>query len=343
MSTIRLPIDTKSLYFNIKNDNKTGHTATVATPLKQGASVRQELMQILTIPENINSFSRESLISQILSKSRADAKINHVFLFDRISVNGKLLGQTPLFCMYIREETSPNNIHFGRQKLHYPPSLVFEDLDIHIDNRTVVKAISEALCNYAFLVEAFEYNTETGVLNFDVAIVGENGIPYSKVFINRRGVGNKFSLQFSENSDIYDSEIIALRDSLGYDAVNPDNFSEVIAKNSSKAFEIAAKYIHSIGGTHIRVLADEYPYALYDIEYKLGAITQYLVVKHTATNAKYLSLPLSKIRFLNDFSDCATVLLITGINSTPTLHKYSISDLNQMDKTINSITYKDRD
>ena len=132
MSTIRLPIDTKSLYFNIKNDNKTGHTATVATPLKQGASVRQELMQIVTIPENINSFSRESLISQILSKSRADAKINHVFLFDRISVNGKLLGQTPLFCMYIREETSPNNIHFGRQKLHYPPSLVFEDLDIHI-------------------------------------------------------------------------------------------------------------------------------------------------------------------------------------------------------------------
>ena len=36
MSIIRLPIDTKSLYFNIKNDNKTGHTATVATPLKQG-------------------------------------------------------------------------------------------------------------------------------------------------------------------------------------------------------------------------------------------------------------------------------------------------------------------
>ena len=89
MSTIRLPIDTKSLYFNIKNDNKTGHTATVATPLKQGASVRQELMQIVTIPENINSFSRESLISQILSKSRADAKINHAFLFNRFSVNEK--------------------------------------------------------------------------------------------------------------------------------------------------------------------------------------------------------------------------------------------------------------
>ena len=99
MSIIRLPIDTKSLYFNIKNDNKTGHTATVATPLKQGASVRQELAQITGIPENIGSVSRELLISQILSKSRADAQINKVFLFDRISVNGRLIGNTPSFCM----------------------------------------------------------------------------------------------------------------------------------------------------------------------------------------------------------------------------------------------------
>ena len=86
--------------------------------------------------------------------------------------------------MYIREETAPNNVHFGRQKLHYPTSLVFEDLDVYINNRSVVKAISEELCNYAFLVEAFED---------DATIVGENGIPYSKVFVNRRGVGNKFT------------------------------------------------------------------------------------------------------------------------------------------------------
>ena len=32
---LRLFIDTKSLYFNIKNDNASGHTATIATPLKQ--------------------------------------------------------------------------------------------------------------------------------------------------------------------------------------------------------------------------------------------------------------------------------------------------------------------
>ena len=340
---VRLPIDLKSLYFNIKNDNKTGHTATVATPLKQGASIRQELAQITQIPENINSISRELLISQLLSRSRADAKINNIFVFDHISVNGKLLENIPSFCMYIREETSPNNVHCGRQKLHYPPSLTFEDLDVTINNRIVTRAISEALCNYAFLVEAFEYDTDTGILNFDAVIVGENDIPYSKVFINRRGVGNKFTLQFSENSDLYDSEIIALRESVGYDAVGPDNFNDVMAENSRKAQTIALEYVNTLGGQNSRLLVDSYPYAIYDIAYKVGAETRYLLVKHTATRAKYFSLPLSKIRFLNDFSTTAALLLITDINGTPRLHTYTIADINHMSKSINSITYKDTD
>lgn len=340
---VRLPIDLKSLYFNIKNDNKSGHTATVATPLKQGASIRQELSQITQIPENINSTSREMLISHLLSKSRADAKINNVFVFDHISVNGKLLENIPSFCMYIREETSPTNVHYGRQKLHYPPSLIFEDLDVNINNRIVSKAISEALCDYAFLVEAFEYDMDTGILNFDATIVGENDIPYSKVFINRRGVGNKFTLQFSENSNLYDSEIIALREAIGYDTVGPDNFNDVMDENSHKAQAIAIEYVNSLGGQNSRLLVDSYPYAIYDIAYKVGAETHYLLVKHTSTRSKYFSLPISKIRFLNDFSTSATLLLITDINGVPKLHTYSIGDINRMSKSINSITYKDTD
>lgn len=41
MNKIYLHIDTKSLYMNIKNDNKTGHTATVATPIKQGNTFKE--------------------------------------------------------------------------------------------------------------------------------------------------------------------------------------------------------------------------------------------------------------------------------------------------------------
>ena len=183
MRMIRLPIDVKSLYFNIKNDNKKGHTPTVATPLKQGASIHEELARIVDIPENIDLYDREELISKIQSKSRVQAKINKIFVFDRIAVNGILLEGVPSFCMYIREETDSQNVHCGRQKVHYPISLVFEEKNIH--NKNVLKMVSNYLCNYAFLVEAFEYDFENQILNFDITIVGEENIPYSKVFINK--------------------------------------------------------------------------------------------------------------------------------------------------------------
>ena len=342
MSIIRLPIDTKSLYFNIKNDNETGHTATVATPLKQGASLHTELAEIYKIPENIDSINRENLISKILSKSRAAAKINGVYVFDTISVNGQVLENLPSFCIYIREETDPANVHFGRQKVHYPPSLVFDDIDICINNREVTKAISEHLHGYAFIVEAFEYCEETGVLNFDAAIVGEPNIPYSKVFINRRGVGNKFTSYFSENADVYDYEIIALREKFGYTNVGPENFDKVMSDNATIAINLAVEFLKKSGASNIRPLKEAYPYALYDIAYTINGEKQYLIIKYTATKSKYFNLPLTKIQFCNDFSNMARLMLITDINGTPEYKIYTIDDLNSMSKSINSITYEDR-
>lgn len=221
MGILRLSIDTKSLYYNIKNDNQTGHTATVATPIKQGAAIRPELQMLSQIPESICPSSRESLISQILSNSRAKAKINSVYVFDRVAVNGHLLNNMPSYCMYVREETDRNSVHFGRKKLHYPLSLAFEDINTCIDNKAIISAISKHLNNYAFIVEAFEYDTDNNILNFDATIVGNSQVPYSKVFINRRGVGNKFSMMIADNTDNYDTEIIALRERLGYDNVTP--------------------------------------------------------------------------------------------------------------------------
>ena len=342
MSIIRLPIDVKSLYFNIKNDNKTGHTATVATPLKQGASVREGLSRIMEIPENINSFSREELISKILAKSRAQAKIVGLYVFDRLSVNGVELDEYVSFCMYIREETDPQNVHYGRQKIHYPSSLRFEDNHITIDNRQVLRAVSEHLHNYAFLIEAFEYDTDSRILNFDATIVGEPNIPYSKVFINRRGVGNKFTSHFTEVSDIYDTEIISLREKYGYDAVTPENFNEIIAENTAIAHSLTINFLKSSSAENIRVLKEEYPYALYDVQYTENGVRKYVIVKQTATKSKYFNLPLSKIQFCNDFSNQTLLLLVTDINGVPQIHKYSINELNRLNKSINSITYEDR-
>ena len=161
---VRLPIDIKSLYLNIKNDNESGHTATVATPLKQYGSVNNQLMPIFNIPTNLNQISKESLISEILAKSRADAAIVKVCVFDNISVNGIMIENIPSFCIYVREETATTNVHYGRQKIHYPITLKYCDSEVEINNKTVMKAISEVLNNYAFIIEAFEYNTETKVL-----------------------------------------------------------------------------------------------------------------------------------------------------------------------------------
>ena len=342
MSVIRLPIDVKSLYFNIKNDNEHGHTATVATPLKQGAAVNIELSQITRIPETIGSVSRENLVSKILAKSRAQAKINGVFVFNDISVNGTPINADCLYCIYIREETDQNNVHFGRQKIHYPTSLIYEDAEIEINNKKIVKIISEHLHNYAFIVEAFDYDTETGLLNFDVIVVGENNIPYSKVFINKRGVGNKFTPHFTEASDIYDAEILSLREKHGYNAVTPENFNKVIEENNVSARMLVMEHLKRSGAENIRILKDEYPYALYDIQYTYDGMRKYIIVKQTATKSKHFSLPISKIQFCNDFAEDASLILVTDINGTPKINRYFINDLNGLNKTINSITYEDR-
>ncbi len=343
MSVIRLPIDIKSLYFNIKNDNETGHTATVATPLKQGASIHEELVQIRNIPENINAYSRDSLISQILSKSRVPAIITDVFVFDRISVNGKPIECESQFCIYIREETDPKNFHFGRQKVHYPPSLKFSDSDIDIDNRKVIYAISKSLCNYAFIVEAFEYDTESKNLNFDATLVGENGIPYSKIFLNKRGVGNKFSSVFNEFADTYDSEIISLREHLGYKNVSPENYMEILNRNKLIAVNKICSELNHSGFKKIRKLVEKYPYSLYDVEYSDRGRKKFVIIRFTSTRTNYFSLPYNKIKFCNDFANSVKIALVTDVNGIQNVHWYAIEDLNKMNKTINSITYTNGD
>lgn len=339
---IRLPIDLKSLYLNIKNDNQTGHTATVATPLRQGKSIHKELAQILSLPSGIPLISFDGLSLHLLSNSRAEAKIVQAFLFDKISVNGMPINCNSSFCVYIREETDPNNVHFGRQKVHYPQKLKYDDSNISIDNHKVIKAISSVLSDYAFIVQALEYDTETGVLNFDALIVGEKDIPYSKVFLNKRGVGEKFSNIFNEYADLYDSEIIAMRQALGYDAVSPENFMEVMNTNKNLAMNIVAEHIKKQESGDLHFISNKYPYSMFDFEIDIQRKKRYVIVRFTSTKICYFNLPSNCIRFINKFSDCTDIYLVSDINGSPTIHLYSPDDLSNMRKTIDSVTYEVR-
>lgn len=339
---VRLPIDLKSLYLNIKNDNKTGHTATVATPLRQGNSIHKEIAQILTLPSNVPPDSFEGLALHLLSNSRAEAKIVQAFLFDNISVNGISVNCQSSFCVYIREEIDPNNVHCGRQKVHYPQKLKYEDSNICIDNNEVIKAISTTLHNYAFIVQALEYDDSTHTLNFDALIVGEKNIPYSKVFLNKRGVGDKFSLIFNVYADLYDSEIIAMRRALGYDSVSPENFMEVMSMNKEKALDIVSSHLEKQKEFEINQISNRYPYSIYDIEVESHGLKKYVIVRFSSTKICYFNLSSNCVRFINNFPKQTEIYFISDINGTPIIHRYTADDLTNMKKTIDSVTYEVR-
>lgn len=337
---IRLPIDIKSLHYNILNDNKIGHTATVATPIKQGASIRSELMQIFKIKQNEQCINCPELMEELVKTARQMVKITGIFTFDKIAVNGDLIKTDSAFCIYTREEVDNTKVHFGRVKMHYPTKLHYSNADINIDNRRVIKAVSEAVCDYAFFVNAFEYDTETSVLNFCLTIIGENRIPYSKVFINERGVGNKFVCMNDEYVDVYDSEIISLRQKFG-EEIGPENFIQIMRRNKEIATACAIDFIKNKGAEKVVELIKEFPYSLYDIEYKIKGKIKYLIVCFTATKINYFNLSAKKIRFLNDFQEKSSLLCISDINGKPMVTEYCAKDINKMRKTINSVMFRE--
>ena len=337
---ISLPIDVKSLYYNILNDNQSGHTATVATPLRQGASVDEKLSRIFEIPDGVSNSSRENIICKILSNSRAKVEIRKVCVFNKISVNGEVIDPKSSFCIYVREETDENNVHFGRQKVHYPSTFKYSDLEIEIDNKSVIEEISSKLHGYAFIVESFEYDETDSILDFNVVVVGEHNIPYSKIFLNKKGVGNKFTYAFNEYAENYDAEIISLRNHFGYDNVYPENYMDIVEQNKTEAFDKSVKYIKDNGGEKVRLLALEYPYSLYDIEAIVNGKKHYYIIRFTSTKIQYFSLSANRIRFCNDFSDRVYIILLTDINGSPQLRKYSFDEINSMRKTINTVTYE---
>jgi len=333
---IRLPIDTKSLYLNIKNDNLKGHTATVATPLKQGNSYNYELGKINEINEaKIDLTNRPLLVREFIKNSKSKIIIKDAFVFKKIMVNGMHVDtKGKQFCIFIKEEVDPSKVQCGRLKVHYPKSLKYEDIDLDIDNKKVLGEISQKLFNYAFLVRSFEYDTINKTLNFDILIVGENQIPYSKVFINEKGTGNKFSKIFNESADDYDFEIIPLRQVYG-ESINPSNYLYYISIMKKKAIEIAHKFIDQ----GLEIISNNYPYSLFDICYKRDNEIYYIILRYTATNIMYFNMSIMQKLFFQTFNKNTRVFVITEILTKPKLKILTYEDISKMQAQVNSIKY----
>ena len=333
---IRLPIDIKSLYFNIKNDNSSGHTSTVATPLKkvENGNKLEDILKISS--KELNISSKKDLISLLIKHSKSKVLIKNMYVFDKISVNGKKIISDNSFGCYIKEEIDETKVQFGRLKLHYPSKLIYEDEEVKINNKEVYKAISNALNNYAFIIRAFEYLPEEDVLNFDALIVGENDIPYSKVFINEKGVGNKFNVIFNENADDYDREIIALRSKYG-DNVDPYNYLEYIREMKKTAFEL----IKSNLNVKIEQISNQFPYSLFDFCYSINGVKKYGILRVTATKNNYFNISFMQQAFMMNNVNDAKIFLVSNIFKEPTLKTFNYNNLFDLSMSVNSVKYEE--
>ena len=86
------------------------------------------------------------------------------------------LNSNPILFSFIKREMSlkikdrkgdiVDNTHIGRQKLHYPISLFYKSDVFNIDNKIVLDKILKVNGGFAYVVNGFDIDTETNILNF---------------------------------------------------------------------------------------------------------------------------------------------------------------------------------
>ncbi|HOH58938.1 MAG TPA: hypothetical protein PLQ22_02885 [Bacilli bacterium] len=332
---IYLPIDTKSLYYNIHNDNKTGHTCTVATPIKQGKSVNSELAKIYDIPKSIDLDYDVELVDYLNKSSKSTTRIDKAFIFNKYTVNGIHINCDADYCIFIKEEIDSNKKQFGRLKLHYPIS-AFYDGKYSFDNKKVINAISNKLNNFAFIVRGFEYSFDTDILNFDVDVIGYNNIPYSKVFINNKGVGNKHIANYVDIYENYDYEVMGLREKFNKEIINTKNYFELYHIAKIEALNIVAEYLN----VKKDFLSISYPYSFYDLSTYKNNVKKYIIVFFTTAKELYFNISMKQLSFFNMFKNYIEIYNVTNLFNNYKINRFSYEDLTKFHKTISTIVLR---
>lgn len=336
MKKIYIPIDSKSLFINIYNDNESGHTPTVCTPIIQGKSLHEEVERIFRIPHQIDFNSDDKLTDFLNKSSKSTTKVTNVFLFSRITVNGLKVNNDKNFCMYVKEEIDPDKVQFGRKKLHYPTTIKYNG-NFEFDNRYVITKISAALNNYAYVVRGFYYDFDSDILDFDVDIVGYNDIPYSKVFISNKGTGNKYIQDFHDTFDNYDIESIALKKKFNFNYVNPENYLERLAEMKQKAYELLTSHFEKIS---FKFASEEYPYSLFDTIHIEKGIKRYGIISYSSTKEFYFNFSIKQWQFINDFSQYIDFYMINEVYDDYKITKLNYDEILELNRGITSLRFK---
>lgn len=337
MEKFKFQIDVKSLFYGLVNDTSGGHTATVSTNLKQGIHEKPELPLFNLLRNEISVQGNDELINACASKSKSVVRINKVLYFKEIFVNGVKLETDAEFGMYIKEEINPDAIQYGRLKLHYPLSLKYYDLDHDIDNRKIIEAIKKTIGNYAFIVNYFVFYFEKPRLDIDLTIIGEEGIPYSKVFVDQKGTGQKFNKLFTEQADSYDYEIVAVKRYLGKD-ITPFEYLNLIPQFEEKSTKLIYDHLKNNNFLEINIVINKYPYSPVDLECYLNKAKYYIIIKSTATNIDYFFLSKHEWQLLCANPNTCKVCLVKKVCSeTPVLEFYDAKQIGELNKEFTSM------
>lgn len=342
MSKFFVKFDTKSFYFNIENDNEKGHTATVATVMKQGNTTDPALELLKTCSSNA-ALNDDGLLHECTKNSKSVVKITNILIFDKIFLNGEQLMVDSQFCMYLKEEVDPGRIQFGRIKLHYPSAFKYFSFEFDIDNRAIINAISERLHSFAFLINGVEIFDESGKINFISTIIGANRIPYSKVFLSYKGdASTKFSQVFNEVADNYEIEAPKMREKgiPGLETIGPSTYKVAYEYCRHLAINTFLESLNHDQIENIQINTDTYPYDLCDVELLENGRKQYYIVFFTATMQDYFFLSLGRSNFLYDFQDeCEVVLVKDVLSVSPIIERFSFNETKDMRKDLEVIKY----
>ncbi len=341
MGIIKFKIDEKSLFYGITNDFKRGQTATVHTPLNQSRDPEKwhkdiyELTKYNLEADSIPEMLRRKCLSN--TTSQAQSKLNYLFEFKQILLDGQPLAIDSSFCMYIKEEIDEFiinrngkkelNTHFGRQKLHYPISLNYKTDGFNIDNKNVLNSILQQNGGFAFVVRGFEYSLENKTLNFITTMVGPQGTLLSNVFKRAKGTGKKLLLN---EIDVNDFDLIN-------ETYNTNNMlyidiqsilekaNKTKIENGKLGEQIILKQLSCKEGIYnIYHTSVDYPTSPYDIEYYEGNRKKYVEVKATQGNKKIFNMSSGEIKFMKRYKEDYILFLITNVKDKfPNIYMYT--------------------
>ena len=356
MSVIKFKIDEKSLFYGMYNDYERGQTATVSTPLNQSTNPnkwRKDILKLCDTDLNVKVIP-EMLLRKCTSKttSQAKSKIDFLYVFENIKLDGKPINCNCQFAIYIKEEIDAmikskttgkmvKNTHLGRKKLHYPQTLVHKTDGFNIDNKKVLDKILDVNGGFAYIVRGFECDTDNKSLNFITSLVGLKGIFLSSVFKKQKGVGKKLLLEEIniDAQDLPEGDIAYLVNSENKSYSSASDMFEAINKskveNGKLGEELILKYLEenmpSI--TDVYHTSKDFPTSSYDIEFIQNGIKKYVEVKSTSGTKKVFNMSLGELKFMDKYKDDYLLFLVTSVKDDfPNVEIFTLDKISHLKK-----------